>query len=755
MAKQMEESIECYVSAERSVEEAMQRMANQRELKKRAVREEINTLECYVTEERITKDASKRMTKQIELGKRELTEKKERGGTETINYYVAEKRVMEEGSKRMARQLEQKRGLSGERARMEVEAMQSYETEEKTAYGVSKGIEKQIELRKRELTEKKAKQEVEGIACFVAEDQIEDEVSRRARLRELRKKAFLEQEALIEVERMIRPRRRGNFDEEQVAEEERRSRVNQRESRRRNREIEKAMKANGGKGDEEIVNARMEEKIDCISTSIINTSPVPTFTIHVSTLRKGELLTLWLRNQASVQHLFETVSEEEVIPLDELHLEFEGKRLIPSSEPLSNYNIFKDSVVRMVLISKSQGSWKSWHKKQLISWNAFELKHFTVGRYFMEKWNLDHREICKMALEKEMELISGRSHLSPFNPTFLSEDTSVTIHLLPKPTKNRCTVQDYNTYLARDETQMRHPSYYFDVAENLFSSGQDTLALRVLSNLAEIDLENPQFLRLLAFKLIEQGDAFSLHSIRILERVKKLRPEEPQSLYQLTLVLINNANKILRCHYNQTDMCGLVPNTLGDEEQDFKKIALEGYSKALQLLNEIIIGKWDVRFAQVEATAIMDLNRLVQYIYFYDYHHLFLHAVDNRFLLPVRIDLRVVVFWDTDMTDVELHVEEPSGEKCYSFHNKTKNGGFLSRDFTGGYGPEEYMIRKAPHGKFSISVCLFSSMAKYTGTTVLVKIFTHFGSPKEEKEENYSLRLYKDREICTVATVTF
>ena len=41
---------------------------------------------------------------------------------------------------------------------------------------------------------------------------------------------------------------------------------------------------------------------------------------------------------------------------------------------------------------------------------------------------------------------------------------------------------------------------------------------------------------------------------------------------------------------------------------------------------------------------------------------------------PIDMDIRIVLTWDTDMTDLELQVTEPSGEKCYSFHNHTKNG---------------------------------------------------------------------------------
>ena len=61
--------------------------------------------------------------------------------------------------------------------------------------------------------------------------------------------------------------------------------------------------------------------------------------------------------------------------------------------------------------------------------------------------------------------------------------------------------------------------------------------------------------------------------------------------------------------------------------------------------------------------------------------------------MPVDVDLRVVMGWDRDLTDVDLIIVEPSGEECYSYNNHTAIGGMLSRDFTHGYGPEEYLVR--------------------------------------------------------------
>lgn len=55
-----------------------------------------------------------------------------------------------------------------------------------------------------------------------------------------------------------------------------------------------------------------------------------------------------------------------------------------------------------------------------------------------------------------------------------------------------------------------------------------------------------------------------------------------------------------------------------------------------------------------------------------------LYNIISHYDIPLRVllgvDLRVVLTWDLDMTDVELHVIEPDGEHCHSFYNHTRNG---------------------------------------------------------------------------------
>ena len=107
----------------------------------------------------------------------------------------------------------------------------------------------------------------------------------------------------------------------------------------------------------------------------------------------------------------------------------------------------------------------------------------------------------------------------------------------------------------------------------------------------------------------------------------------------------------------------------------------------------------------------MDLNRIYNkmkqlgYLYKNEQNV----TIDKRYIANMEVDIRVVITWDQDNVDVELHCEEPTGERCNAFHNRTRIGGLLSKDFTGGYGPEEYLIRNAFNGTYLIYAKLSTS----------------------------------------------
>jgi uncharacterized protein YfaP (DUF2135 family) len=87
-----------------------------------------------------------------------------------------------------------------------------------------------------------------------------------------------------------------------------------------------------------------------------------------------------------------------------------------------------------------------------------------------------------------------------------------------------------------------------------------------------------------------------------------------------------------------------------------------------------------------------------------------------------RVDLQVLLFWDTDQTDVDLHVTEPSGEEVnYTNRVSTKTGGTLDRDDTDGYGPEIFSLGAAPSGVYEIAAHYYGDRGSgQTSATVMI-----------------------------------
>ncbi|MEY2654475.1 MAG: hypothetical protein RLZZ524_1503, partial [Pseudomonadota bacterium] len=95
--------------------------------------------------------------------------------------------------------------------------------------------------------------------------------------------------------------------------------------------------------------------------------------------------------------------------------------------------------------------------------------------------------------------------------------------------------QRYAIYLDERPGHTRSTAFFLDMAEVFFAAGQTELALRIVSNLAEMDLENRQVLRILACRLLAAGQVKT--ALPVLEQVLQLAPDEPQSWRDLALAL--------------------------------------------------------------------------------------------------------------------------------------------------------------------------------------------------------------------------
>jgi len=260
------------------------------------------------------------------------------------------------------------------------------------------------------------------------------------------------------------------------------------------------------------------------------------------------------------------------------------------------------------------------------------------------------------------------------------------------------------------------PGFYVDCADIFYAKGLREQGLRVLSNLAELTLEDARLLRVLARRL-EQADELD-RAREILKRVAELRPEEPQSFRDLALVQARSGE----------------------------------HAEALRLLNRVILGDWD-RFAGIELIALMEANALIPAVRAGGVSDL---PIAPELVQLLDVDLRIVLTWDSDATDIDLHVIEPGGETVRYNHNRSAAGGRISRDFTDGYGPEEYLIRKAAAGAYTVAAHYYGTNRQKLAApvTLQVDIYTDFGRTTERRR-SITLRLAETDETVTVGDVKF
>lgn len=50
-------------------------------------------------------------------------------------------------------------------------------------------------------------------------------------------------------------------------------------------------------------------------------------------------------------------------------------------------------------------------------------------------------------------------------------------------------------------------------------------------------------------------------------------------------------------------------------------LAKDRYTEALDLLVQLVLGKWDARFCQVEVPTLMEINRISHYLTYYGLHY--------------------------------------------------------------------------------------------------------------------------------------
>ena len=133
----------------------------------------------------------------------------------------------------------------------------------------------------------------------------------------------------------------------------------------------------------------------------------------------------------------------------------------------------------------------------------------------------------------------------------------------------------WNVYAEQKEEHGGSPAFFLDISDLLRREGQNGLALRVLSNLAEMESENHALLRILGYRLLQLGQAEL--AVTVFEEILELREEEPQSHRDLAAAHA----------------------AAGDSQ------------RAADLLWRVVRRSWDDRFPGIELIALHELNALL------------------------------------------------------------------------------------------------------------------------------------------------
>ncbi len=258
----------------------------------------------------------------------------------------------------------------------------------------------------------------------------------------------------------------------------------------------------------------------------------------------------------------------------------------------------------------------------------------------------------------------------------------------------------YGIYLKNRKAYESLPQYYLDVSQLLFKNNDRKAGLKVLSSVADLDLENEELYKLLAYRL-KQAEAYDKELLAT-QKVLEWRPFDPQSYRDYALALEDNGN------YQQA-------------LDNLYKILNQSYTKELA-----------DRDQGIEETVIMEINRLISTYG----DKLDLKNINPKIIAELPVNVRVVISWNKDDTDIDLWVTDPNNERCYYSHKETEIGGRLSNDFTRGFGPEQFLLKKAVKGKYKIQTNFFGE--RQTGiagpTAIMAEVFINYATGKQERK---------------------
>lgn len=284
--------------------------------------------------------------------------------------------------------------------------------------------------------------------------------------------------------------------------------------------------------------------------------------------------------------------------------------------------------------------------------------------------------------------------------------------------------QEAAGYLAARAKDRRRADLYLDESRRRMEQGQIFPGLRSLASVVELFPGRSDALRLVGYRLLSMQQPGM--AAQLFDQVRAQRPFEPHCYRDLARSLEMLGRPGLAAIYYELLLAGTWHARFGDS---LKTVAREEYARLM---------RGAVRRRSVRGELL----------------ELFGDRLEGLAATRTRADLRVTIAWNTDATDVDLWVVEPSGEACGYSHRKTRSGGELLDDLTRGYGPERYQNVAAPAGEYVVLVKYYSPNRNLIAgeTHVDVHVVRHAGRPDEESRRFQVILKHEKQsvEVCRI-----
>lgn len=254
----------------------------------------------------------------------------------------------------------------------------------------------------------------------------------------------------------------------------------------------------------------------------------------------------------------------------------------------------------------------------------------------------------------------------------------------------------YTYYLSQRIDYLDNPMYFVHISDYFLQFSNRELSSKILSNCLEVNQDNIELLKLVAYKAEQQQDLFLAK--RIYENLAKLKPVAAQSYRDLALIYQEIGN----------------------------------YQEALDIYKKIKNNSYQgINFSGIEKVVTNEMRSLISK------HQtlLDLSDVSDYYLKDINYDARIVIDYNDVSADFEIQFVNPQ-KKFFSWpHTKAENEIRLYEEKEMGFNTEEFLLIDAQKGEWQINI---ESKVKKSKNPVVLKytVYKNYGKSNETIEVN-------------------